>query len=49
MKAIVQTPDVEGENNCIKRRDSVWFAVSSPLIGVIIGLLGAWFATLLSA
>jgi hypothetical protein len=26
-----------------------WFAISSPLIGVIMGLLGAWFVTWLSA
>jgi hypothetical protein len=26
-----------------------WFAVSSPIIGVLIGLLGAWFVTWLSA
>jgi hypothetical protein len=23
----------------------LWFAISSPLIGVMIGLLGAWFVT----
>jgi hypothetical protein len=26
-----------------------WFAISSPLIGVIMGLLGAWVVTWLSA
>jgi hypothetical protein len=26
-----------------------WFAISSPLIGVIMGLLGAWFVTWLGA
>jgi hypothetical protein len=25
-----------------------WFAVSSPLLGVLMGLLGAWFVTWLS-
>ena len=40
----------------IRRRDSLplreaiplWFAVSSPLIGVILGFLGAWFVTWLT-
>jgi hypothetical protein len=27
----------------------LWFAISSPLIGVMIGLLGAWFVTWLTA
>jgi hypothetical protein len=27
----------------------LWFAVSSPLIGVIIGFLGAWFVTWLTS
>jgi hypothetical protein len=26
----------------------LWFAISSPLIGVMIGLLGAWFVTWLT-
>jgi hypothetical protein len=38
------------------RRDSLslreaiplWFAISSPLIGVMMGLLGAWFVTWLT-
>jgi len=41
----------------IRRRDSLplreaiplWFAVSSPLIGVILGFLGAWFVTWLTS
>jgi hypothetical protein len=41
----------------IRRRDSLplreaiplWFAVSSPLIGLIIGFLGAWFVTWLTS
>jgi hypothetical protein len=40
-----------------RRRDSLplreaiplWFAISSPLIGLIIGFLGAWFVTWLSS
>jgi hypothetical protein len=27
----------------------LWFAISSPLIGVMIGLLGAWFVTWLTS
>jgi len=37
----------------LRRRDSLplneaipfWFAVSSPLIGLVLGFLGAWFVT----
>jgi len=40
----------------LRRRDSLplreaiplWFAISSPLIGLIIGFLGAWFVTWLT-
>jgi len=40
----------------IRRQDSLplreaiplWFAISSPLIGVILGFLGAWFVTWLT-
>jgi hypothetical protein len=27
----------------------LWFAISSPLIGIILGLLGAWFVTWLTS
>jgi len=27
----------------------LWFAMSSPLIGLIIGFLGAWFVTWLTS
>jgi hypothetical protein len=41
----------------VRRRDSIplreaiplWFAISSPLIGLIIGFLGAWFVTWLTS
>jgi hypothetical protein len=41
----------------VRRRDSLplreaiplWFAISSPLIGLIIGFLGAWFVTWLTS
>jgi hypothetical protein len=40
-----------------RRRDALplreaiplWFAISSPLIGLIIGFLGAWFVTWLTS
>ncbi|PYK21533.1 MAG: hypothetical protein DME56_04275, partial [Verrucomicrobia bacterium] len=49
MKTIVQT--VDGRRETIPLREVVpfWFAISSPLIGVLMGLLGAWFVTWLSA
>jgi len=28
---------------------SFWFAISSPLIGLVLGFLGAWFVTWLRA
>jgi hypothetical protein len=39
MKTIVQTAKVI----------PFWFAVSSPLLGALVGLLEAWFVTWLSA
>jgi hypothetical protein len=41
----------------LRRKDSLplreaiplWFAISSPLIGLIIGFLGAWFVTWLTS
>ena len=41
----------------VRRRDVIplreaiplWFAVSSPLIGMLIGFLGAWFVTWLTS
>jgi hypothetical protein len=41
----------------MRRRDSLplreaiplWFALSSPLIGLILGFLGAWFVTWLTS
>jgi hypothetical protein len=42
MKAIVQTATVE-ETISLKELIPFWFAVSSPLVGMLLGLLGAWF------
>jgi hypothetical protein len=49
MKTIVQTANVEGETTPLKEVIPFWFAVSSPLLGALMGLLGAWFVTWLSA
>lgn len=42
---------VDARRDAIQLREFLpfWFAVSSPLIGVLIGLLGAWVVTWLSA
>ena len=49
MKTILQIANVR--RGAIPLREAIpfWFAVSSPLIGVVMGLLGAWFVTWLSA
>ena len=49
MKTIVQTANVEGETIPLREMIPFWFAVSSPLLGVLLGLMGAWFVTWLSA
>ena len=48
MKPIVQTANVEGEIP-LKEVIPFWFAVSSSPLGVLLGLLGAWFVAWLSA
>jgi hypothetical protein len=49
MKTIFETAIVAREAIPLREVIPFWFAVSSPLIGVIMGLLGAWFVTWLSA
>ena len=49
MKTIVQIANVERETIALREVIPFWFAVSSPLLGVLVGLLGAWFVTWLSA
>jgi hypothetical protein len=49
MKRIVQTANVEEKTSSLKELVPFWFAVSSPLFGILLGLLGAWFVTWLSA
>jgi len=48
MKAIVQTANVERGAIPLREVIPFWFAVSSPLLGMLLGLLGAWFVTWLS-
>jgi hypothetical protein len=48
MKAIVQNLNGRRETLPFGEMISFWFAVSSPLIGVLMGLLGAWFVTWLN-
>jgi hypothetical protein len=49
MKTIFETAPIAREAISLREVIQFWFAVSSPLIGVIMGLLGAWFVTWLSA
>jgi hypothetical protein len=48
MKTTVQTAGV-ARGVLLREAIPFWFAVSSPLLGVLFGLLGAWFVTWLSA
>jgi hypothetical protein len=43
MKTIVQTANVEGETIPLREVIPFWFAVSSPLLGALLGLLRACF------
>jgi hypothetical protein len=49
MKTIVQTAAVACRAIPLRQVIPFWFAVSTPLLGVLFGLLGAWFVTWLSA
>jgi hypothetical protein len=49
MKPMVQTANVEEETIPLKEVIPFWFAVCSPLLGMLLGLLGAWFVGWLSA
>jgi len=49
MKTIVQTANVSRGTISLREIIPFWFAVSSPLLGVLLGLMGAWFVTWLSA
>ena len=49
MKPILQTANLEVEPVPLREVIPFWFAVSSPLLGALLGLLGAWFVAWLSA
>jgi hypothetical protein len=49
MKTIVQTANALRETMPLREVIPLWFAISSPLLGVLLGLMGAWFVTWLSA
>jgi hypothetical protein len=49
MKRIVQIANLEAKATPLKEVVPFWFALSSPLLGALLGLLGAWFVTWLSA
>ena len=49
MKTIGHTANVEEEAISLREVIPFWFAISSPLLGVLFGLLGAWLVTWLSA
>jgi hypothetical protein len=49
MKTIVQIANAARETMPLKEVIPFWFALSSPLLGVLLGLMGAWFVTWLSA
>ena len=48
MKPIVQTANEEEAAIPLKEVIPFWFAVSSPLLGALLGLLGAWLVTWVS-
>lgn len=48
MKPIVQTANAEEETIPLREVIPFWFAVSSPLLGALLGILGAWLVTWLS-
>ena len=45
---IFRTENVRRESIPFREMIPFWFAVSSPLIGVLMGLLGAWFVSSLN-
>jgi hypothetical protein len=49
MKTIVQASNMARETILLRELLPFWFAVSSPLLGMLLGLIGAWFVTWLSA
>lgn len=39
----------KGESVLLSEVIPLWFAISSPLIGLVLGFLGAWFVTWLTS
>jgi hypothetical protein len=48
MKSIFETGDVGDDLISFRETIPFWFAVLSPFIGVLMGLLGAWFVAWIS-
>jgi len=44
---LTSAPSHRRTRDLLRLREAIpfWFAISSPVIGLIIGLLGAWFVT----
>jgi hypothetical protein len=51
LTAIKHAPSPLRRRYSLRLREAIplWFAISSPLIGLIIGFLGAWFVTWLTS
>jgi hypothetical protein len=49
MKTIVQTANAGRQTIPFREVIPFWFAISSPLLGVLLGLMGAWFVTWISS
>ena len=49
--AVAEAPSHRRRRDLLPLREAIplWFAMSSPLIGLIIGFLGAWFVTWLTS
>jgi hypothetical protein len=48
MTPIFETEDVGRDAIPLKQTIPFWFAISSPLIGVLVGLVAAWFVAWIS-
>jgi hypothetical protein len=48
MKRIFEATDVKRDAIALRKVIPFWFAVSSPLLGMLLGVLGAWVLTWLT-
>jgi hypothetical protein len=48
MKSVVERENVGSDAIPLRETIPFWFAVLSPLLGVLIGLLGAWLISWIS-